>query len=52
MKTTLHIIVILLAAALSACAGNGNLQFQGDLTPLGIPAQFSYSSKNPITSNK
>lgn len=46
------ILLAFVAFALSSCATSGNLTFSGDLTPLGIPAQFSYSSKNPITSDK
>jgi hypothetical protein len=44
------LLSIIAALTLSSCATTGNLQFQGDLTPLGIPATFSYSSKNPISS--
>lgn len=44
------LFLIVAAVFLASCVSNGNLQFQGDLTPLGIPAQFSYSSKNPIGS--
>ena len=44
------LLSILISVTLSSCASSGNLQFQGDLSTLGIPAQFSYSSKNPISS--
>jgi hypothetical protein len=49
MKT---LFLLLLAVLLSSCAADGNLQFSADLTTLGIPAQLSYSSKNPIRSSK
>lgn len=51
--TIIRLSICLLALALApSCVSNGNLQFQGDLTQLGIPATFSYSSKNPISSGK
>jgi hypothetical protein len=44
------LFAILISITLSSCVSSGNLQIQGDLSTLGLPATFSYSSKNPISS--